>query len=91
MLIHFPFSDQPAPGFSLFEPVTSADTRNLILSSPKSTCLSEPVPSKVLPYCVDVIPVVSCIINLSLSTGVFPNDVKSVFIKPLLKNYSRFE
>ena len=88
----FSFSDQPAPVFSSFEPVTTADIRNLILSSPKSTCLSNPVPSKLLPYCIDDIPVVSSIINLSLSTGLFPNDLTSIFVKPLFKkNYSRFE
>ena len=56
------------------------------MSSPKSTCLSDPVPSKLLPYCVDVIvPVVTHIVNLSISTGIFPNDLTSAFVKPLLK------
>ena len=54
--------------------------------APKSTCLSDPIPSKLLPYCVDVIvPVVSHIINLSLNTGIFPNDLKSAFVKPFFK------
>ena len=88
----FSFPDQPAPVFSSFEPVTTIDFRNLMLSSLKSTCLSDPVPFKLLPYCVDVIaPVISRIINLSLSAGIFSNDLKSAFVKPLLKNYSRFE
>ena len=86
MLFHFPFLISLHLIFSSFEPVTTADIRNLILSSPKSTCLSDPVPSKLL-HCVDVIvPVISRIINLSLSTGIFPNDLKSAFVKPLLKN-----
>ena len=32
-----------------------------------------------------IVPVVSRIINLSLSTGTFPNDLKSAFVKPLLR------
>ena len=32
-----------------------------------------------------IVPIVSCIINLSLSTGIFPNDLKSAFVKHLLK------
>ena len=82
----FSFLYQPALVFSSFESVTVADIRNLILISPKSTCLSDPVPSKLLPYYVDVIvPVVSRIVNLSLSNGIFPNDLKSILVKPLLK------
>ena len=75
----FSIPDQPAPIFSSFKPVITADIRNLISSSPKSTCLSDPVSYKLLPYCVDV-PVVSHIINLSLSTGTFPNDLKAAFV-----------
>ena len=86
----FSFPDQLAPVFFfLFEPVTTAEIRNLVLSSLKSTCLSDPVTSKLLLYCVGVIvPVVTRIINLLLSTGIFPNDFKSAFVKPILKNYS---
>ena len=80
------FPNQPAPVFSSFEPVATGEIRNLILSSPKSTGLSDPISPKLLPYCVDVIvPVVTRIINLSLSTGIFPNDLKSAFVKPLLE------
>ena len=86
MLIHFPFQISLQLFFFSFEPVTTVDIRNLMLSSLKSTCLSDPVPFKLLPYSVDVIvPVVSRIINLSLSAGIFPNDLKSAFVTPLLK------
>ena len=60
--------------------------RNLILSSPKSTCLSDSVSSKLLPYFFDVtVPVITCIVNLLLSIGIFPNNLKSAFVKPILK------
>ena len=82
MLVHFPFLISLHLFFFSFEAATTADIRNLILSSPKSTCLSDPVPSKLLPYCNDVIvPLVARIVNLLLSTGKFTNDLKSAFVK----------
>ena len=46
----------------------------LTLSSPKSTRLLDPVPSHLLPHCFDSIaPIITRIVNLSLSSGVFQN------------------
>ena len=70
----------------------TAGIKFLILSSPKSTCLSDLILFKLLSYYVNIIaPVVSHIINLPLTTGIFSNDLKSAFVKPLLKNDSRLE
>ena len=92
MLIRFPFLISLQYIFSSFEPVTTADIINLISSSPKSICPSDPFLSELLPYYVDVIvPVISRIINLSISTDIFPDDHKSAFVKSLSKNCSRFE
>ena len=86
MLIHFSFLIGLQLLFFSYEPVTTTHIRNLVLSSSKLTCLSDPIPSKLLPYCVDVtFPVVLRITNLSHSTGIFPNDLKSEFVKPLLE------
>ena len=39
-----------------------------------------------LPHCVDsIVPIISRIINLSLSSGVFSKQLKSALVKPLLK------
>ena len=62
------------------------EIKQLILSSPKSTCLLDPVPSHLLPHCIDSIaPIITRIVNLSLSSCVFPKYFKSALVKLLLK------
>ena len=56
------------------------------MSSPKSTCSSDFVPSNLLPLCIDATaPVITRIVNLSLSSGKFPKEFKYAAVKPLLK------
>ena len=51
-----------------------------------STFSSDPLPSNLLPLCIDIIfPVITHIINLSLSSGIFPKEFKYSVVKPLLK------
>ena len=62
------------------------EIKQLVLSSPKSTCSLDPVPSHLLPHYIDSIaPIINRIVNLSLSSGTFPKHFKSAFVKPLLK------
>ena len=78
--------DRPPPTFLLFQPVSVEEIKHLILSSPKSTCSSDPLSSNLLPLCIDVIfPVITRIVNLSLSSGIFPKEFKYAVVKPLLK------
>ena len=52
-----------------------------------STCLLDPARSHLLPHCIDsVAPIIIRIINLSISSGVFPKHLKSAFVKPLFKS-----
>ena len=82
----FTIPDRPPPTFSLFPPAYVEEIKHLILLSPKSTCTSDPVPSNLLPLCIDVIaPVITHIVNLSLSSGIFPKEFKYTVVKPLLK------
>ena len=78
-----PFSipDNLPPIFSSFKLEFFDEIKQLILSSPKSTCQSNPIPSNLLPHCIDIIvPIVTRIVNLSLNTGTFPNEFKSAFV-----------
>ena len=78
--------DKSPPIFSSFKLVPVDKIKQLILSSPKSTCLLDPVPSNLLPHCIDSIaPIITRIVNLSLSSGVFSKQLKSASVKPLLK------
>ena len=78
--------DRQPPTFLLFQPASIEEIKRLILSSPKSTCSSDPLPSNLLPLTIDVIAsVITRIVNLSLSSGIFPKEFKSAIAKPLLK------
>ena len=62
------------------------EIKQLMLSSPKFTCQSDPIPSNLLPHCIDsIVHIVTRIVNLSLNSGTFPHEFKSAFVKPLLK------
>ena len=74
------------PKFSLFKQATFDEIKQLILSSPKSTCQSDPIPSNLLPHCFDnIVLIITRIVNLSLNYGSFPKVFKSAFVKPLFK------
>ena len=78
--------DKLPPIFSSFKLVSVDEIKQLILSSPKSTCFLDPLPSNLLPHCIDSIaPIITRIVNLSLSSGVFSKQLKSALVKPLLK------
>ena len=78
--------DKSPPTFSSFKLVSVDEIKQLILSSPKSTCLLDPVPSNLLPHYIDsTAPIITRIVNLSLSSGVFSKQLKSALVKPLLK------
>ena len=65
--------DKLPPTFSSFKPASFDEIKQLILSSLKSTCQSDPIPSNLLPHCIDnIVPIITRIINLSLNTGSFP-------------------
>ena len=82
----FTIPDRPPPTFSLFQPASVEEIKHLILSSPKSTCSSDLVPSNLLPLCINVIAsVMTRIVNLSLSSGKFPKEFKYAVVMPLLK------
>ena len=78
--------DKSPPIFSSFKLVSIDEIKQLILSSPKSTCLLDRVLSNLLPHCIDSIaPIITRIINLSLSSGIFSKQLESALVKPLLK------
>ena len=81
--------DKLPPSLPSFKLVSVDEIKQLILSSPKSTCLLDPVLSHLLPHCIDSIAsTITRIVNLSLSSGVFPKHFKSALIKPLLKKFN---
>ena len=73
--------DKSPPIFSSFKLVSVDEIKQLILSS-KSTCLLDPVSSNLLSHCIDFIaPIITRIVNLSLSSGVFLKTTQICFSK----------
>ncbi len=69
-----------------FSPVTLEEVEKLLNSSPDKQCCLDPIPTHLLKKCSSVLlPTVTNIINLSLSTGCFPDSFKKSLITPLIK------
>ena len=72
--------------FTILRPTTSNEIRSLIMTSNNSSCILDPIPTKLLKQCADeVLPMVTAIVNKSLTHGHFPSDLKHALIKPHLK------
>ena len=74
------------PGFSEFKPVTDDEVRKMIMTTKTKSCSQDPIPTSLLKECTSsLLPVITKIVNLSLSQGVMPSDLKKALILPLLK------
>ena len=74
---------------SIFKDFSIVDTdfvKNIILKSSPKTCLLDPMPTFLLQQHIDhIVDYITCIVNKSLSTGVFPTICKSAIIQPNIK------
>ena len=71
---------------SQFETVSIDNFTKIVLASKSTTCLSDPLPAKVVKELFPILgPTLLNIVNTSLSTGVVPSAFKTAVIKPLLK------
>ena len=58
----------------------------LINKSPSKSCELDPIPTEILKEALPSIgPLFTSVVNESLQTGVFPQDLKEALVKPLLK------
>ena len=72
--------------FCDFEPVTEASMLELILKTASKSCKLDPIPTSLTKQYLDaLVPVITKIINTSLTTGIVPDCFKSAIVKPLLK------
>ena len=71
---------------SNFQPVTLDEVSKLLSQSPATDSDLDPIPTSLLKQCACVLlPTITNIINLSLSSGTFPDQFKSCSVHPLLK------
>jgi len=70
-----------------FENVDESTIRKYIMSASSATCDLDPVPSKLIKseLLEILLPAITNIVNLSLSSSTFPDNFKHALIKPLLK------
>ena len=81
-------ASQP-PLFSNFKPTDVDEVTALIMQSEDKQCDLDPFPTCLLKKCLSVLaPIITKIINLSLTSGQFPNCFKKALVTPLLKKPS---
>jgi len=69
-----------------FEPATENEILKLIKESPTKSCSQDPIPTWLLKECLEaLLPVITLIVNLSLSTSTMPSELKEAHISPLIK------
>uniref|UniRef100_A0A8C6UJA3 Reverse transcriptase domain-containing protein n=1 Tax=Neogobius melanostomus TaxID=47308 RepID=A0A8C6UJA3_9GOBI len=72
--------------WSSFRSVTFADISKLMTKIKPSSCSSDVIPFRLFQKVFEEIgPCITKMVNLSLSTGVFPNAFKHAIVEPLLK------
>ena len=72
--------------FEQFNVVSEADIRKIISSSPTKSCALDPIPTWLRKHCQDQLtPVLTTIVNASLSCAEFPTELKKAFLTPLIK------
>lgn len=77
----------PDDKFSEFKTLTEDDVLQLIKSSSNASCELDPIPTKLLKQCVHaLLPIITAILNLSLSNGQFTELWKCALVTPLLKS-----
>lgn len=78
--------DIQPPLFCDFNTVTECELKKFIMSSPTKSCSIDPWPTYLLKDCIDVLlPSLTKLINLSLTTGLFPDVFKKAIVTPLIK------
>ena len=72
--------------FYHFDPVTDTEFLKKISCMNKTTCSSDPFPTRLLMSHIHaILPILQHIVNLCLTTGDFPISCKSSIVKPLIK------
>ena len=72
--------------FSKFNTLECKEVEKLVKKSATKSCILDPIPTSLLKeHLNDFVPVLTDIINTSLQSGIFPDDLKNAALRPLLK------
>jgi len=76
----------PTTPMSVFQPVTEAHVRRVIMKSPSKSSSLDPIPTYLLKEVVDsLLPYITALVNASLQQGHLPTSQKRAIVTPLLK------
>ena len=76
----------PTAVFTCFSEVSQETVRKIIMQSPSSSCDLDCIPTWLLKSCInELVPSITKIVNLSLTSGVFPTSYKIAKVIPLIK------
>ena len=74
------------PIMDSFSVLSDHDVAKIIHRSPIKSCENDPIPTTLLKNILpSFLPVLTALVNGSMQTGVFPEDLKQALVKPLLK------
>jgi hypothetical protein len=75
--------------FSVFQPMSQSAIEKIVSSSSGASCSIDPIPTWLLKECKqELIPVITKIVNMSMSSGIFPESMKKAMVRPLIKKPS---
>ena len=81
-----PERQHSVPSLTNFEPTNSKELLALISTSVRKSSVLDPIPGTVMSDCLHVLlPVITRIVNLSLTSGTVPPKMKQASLSPLLK------
>lgn len=76
----------PLSTFNSFSSVTTSYVLKIISKMSSSTCILDPIPTNLIKECLDVFsPLISNLVNSSLTTGLVPSELKLAAVFPVLK------
>ena len=75
--------------FEAFTTVSQTDIEKIIKEMSLKSCELDPIPATIFQKCIpQLLPFITDIINTSLTTGIFPADLKKAIVRPLLKKHN---
>ena len=75
--------------FDKFKEMNEEDVKHLITKSGEKSCALDPMPTSLVIECLNVLcPIITRLINLSLDSGLFPDNWKHAEVRPCVKNNS---
>ena len=79
-------TSRAVPSLDNFDPVTDDEVAKLLSSVTSKQCALDPIPTWLVKQCADIlVPVITIMANLSLSSAIFPSSQKHARVWPILK------